>query len=307
MSFTQEVKHEIVGVELDSCCKKAQSAALIQLCSSMIIRNQTFQLHIKTENAQTAKRIFQLLKERYNSEMQLVVSKKSNLRKNNIYTLELSSKVNEILEDLDLLGKDGFNEHPSPKLTKKECCARAYLAGAFLASGSLNSPQKTNYHLEIVTSSEAHAEFIKTLMDRFDLNAKRTQRRGHEVTYLKSSEKISDFLRMCQANNAVLDFEDIRIQRDFHNSLTRLDNCEVANEMKTQKAALKQVEAIEALIQKGIFENLDPLTQEMAQLRLNHPEASLNELCEAYALKCGIVISKSGMKHRLAKLVSYNE
>ncbi len=307
MSFTQEVKHEIVSVELDSCCKKAQSAALIQLCSSMIIRNQSIQLHIKTENAQTAKRIFQLLKERYAPEMQLVVSKKSNLKKNNIYSLELSSKVNEILEDLELIGDEGFNDHPSSRLTEKECCARAYLAGAFLASGSLNSPQKSNYHLEIVTSSIEHADFIKELMDRFDLNVKRTQRRGHEVTYLKSSEKISDFLRMCQANNAVLDFEDIRIQRDFHNSLTRLDNCEVANEMKTQKAALKQVEAIEELIQKGIFENLDPITQEMAQLRLNHPEASLNELCEYYAQKSGIVISKSGMKHRLAKLVSYNE
>ncbi len=307
MSFTQEVKHEIGQVELDACCKKAQSAALIQLCSSMIIRNQSIQLHIKTENAQTAKRIFQLLKERYSPEMELVVTKKSNLKKNNIYTLELSSQVNEILEDLELLTNEGFSEHPSSSLTQKECCARAYLAGAFLASGSLNSPQKTNYHLEIVTSSTEHADFIKDLMDQFDLNAKRTQRRGHEVTYLKSSEKISDFLRMCQANNAVLDFEDIRIQRDFHNSLTRLDNCEVANEMKTQKAALKQVEAIEALIQKGIFENLDPLTQEMAQLRLNHPEASLNELCEAYALKSGIVISKSGMKHRLAKLVSFNE
>lgn len=307
MSFTQEVKHEIVSVELDECCKRAQSAALIQLCSSMIIRNQSIQLHIKTENAQTAKRIFQLLKERYAPEMELVVSKKSNLKKNNIYSLELSSKVNEILEDLELIGDEGFNEHPSLKLTEKECCARAYLAGAFLASGSLNSPQKTNYHLEIVCSSEEHADFIKSLMERFDLNAKRTQRRGHEVTYLKSSEKISDFLRMCQANNAVLDFEDIRIQRDFHNSLTRLDNCEVANEMKTQKAALKQVEAIEQLIQKGIFENLDPTTQEMAQLRLNHPEASLNELCEAYAQKTGIIISKSGMKHRLAKLIAYNE
>lgn len=307
MSFTQEVKHEIVNVELDGCCKRAQSAALIQLCSSMIIRNQSIQLHIKTENAQTAKRIFQLLKERYAPEMELVVSKKSNLKKNNIYTLELKSQVNEILADLELIGDEGFNDHPSPHLTEKECCARAYLAGAFLASGSLNSPQKTNYHLEIVTSSSEHADFIKTLMDRFDLNSKRTQRRGHEVTYLKSSEKISDFLRMCQANNAVLDFEDIRIQRDFHNSLTRLDNCEVANEMKTQKAALKQVEAIEQLIQKGIFENLDPTTQEMAQLRLNHPDASLNELCEYYAQKTGIVISKSGMKHRLAKLVSYNE
>ena len=307
MSFTQEVKHEIVGVELESCCKRAQSAALIQLCSTMIIRNQSIQLHIKTENAQTAKRIFQLLKERYHPEMELVVNKKSNLKKNNIYSLELRTQVSEILADLELYGDDGFNEHPSANLTKKECCARAYLAGAFLASGSLNSPHNTNYHLEIVTNSVEHANFIKGLMDRFDLNAKRTQRRGHEITYLKSSEKISDFLRMCQANNAVLDFEGIRIERDFHNSLTRLDNCEVANEMKTQRAAIKQIEAIQQLMEKGVFETLDPITQEMGNLRLENPEASLNEMCEAYAHMSGIIISKSGMKHRLAKLITINE
>lgn len=306
MSFTQEVKQELTTTVLKPCCKKAQSAALIQLCSSFIIRNQNQQLLIKTENAATAKRIFQLLKERYQPELNLQVQKKANLKKNNIYILEVTSEVKTILSDLELLDKRGFSEHPGISLTKKECCARAYLAGAFLATGSINSPQKTNYHLEIVTQNKAHATHIQSLMDRFELNAKHTLRRAQDVIYLKSSEKISDFLRLIQANNAVLDFEEVRIQRDFHNSLTRLDNCEVANEMKTMAASSKQVEAIQGLIDKGRFDLLDEVTQEMAQLRLNHPEASLNELCEVYAEKTGIIISKSGMKHRLAKLITLN-
>lgn len=307
MSFTQEVKQEVSTVELEACCKKAQTAALVQLCSSLIIRDQIFQLHIKTENAATAKRIFQLLKERYGLDISLQVVKKTNLKKNNIYTLEIKETVIPILEDLELWDKKGFKDHPSKQLTHKECCARSYLAGAFLASGSLNSPQKSNYHLELSTQNEAHARFIQSLMDRFDLNAKKTTRRNQDVVYIKSSEKISDFLRMIQANNAVLDFEEVRIQRDFHNSFTRLDNCEVANEMKTLAASSKQVTAIEQLIEKGLMESLDETSQAMAQLRLDNPEASLNELCEAYAQKTGIIISKSGMKHRLAKLVALNE
>ena len=307
MSFTQEVKQEVSTVELEACCKKAQTAALVQLCSSLIIRDQIFQLHIKTENAATAKRIFQLLKERYGLDISLQVVKKTNLKKNNIYTLEIKETVIPILEDLELWDKKGFKDHPSKQLTHKECCARSYLAGAFLASGSLNSPQKSNYHLELSTQNEAHARFIQSLMDRFDLNAKKTTRRNQDVVYIKSSEKISDFLRMIQANNAVLDFEDVRIQRDFHNSFTRLDNCEVANEMKTLAASSKQVTAIEQLIEKGLMESLDETSQAMAQLRLDNPEASLNELCEAYAQKTGIIISKSGMKHRLAKLIALNE
>lgn len=307
MSFTQDVKQEIATVELNACCKKAQTAALVQLCSSFIIRDQQQHLLIKTENAATAKRIFQLLKERYEPQMNFQVQKKANLRKNNIYLLEVSSEVKTILSDLELMSDKGFSDHPSTKLTRKECCARAYLAGAFLATGSINSPQKAKYHLELVTQNEAHAHHIQSLMERFDLNAKHTLRRQQDVIYLKSSEKISDFLRLIQANNAVLDFEEIRIQRDFHNSLTRLDNCEVANEMKTMAASNRQVEAIQALIDKGLLETLDETSQEMAQLRLDHPDASLNELCEAYAEKTGIVISKSGMKHRLAKLIALNE
>lgn len=307
MSFTQDVKHEIASVELNACCQKAQSAALVQLLSSLVIRDQNLNLSIRTENATTAKRIFKLLKDRYNPQMNLSALKKTNLRKNNIYVLEVSTGVKDILKDLGLWNDAGFTPFPGKAVVRKECCARAYLAGAFLANGSINSPQKANYHLEIVTQDKAHAEYVRALMDRFELGAKYIQRRLQHVVYLKASEKISDFLRMIQANNAVLDFEEIRIQRDFHNSLTRLDNCEVANEMKTLVAAKEQVEVIEALIEDGRFEELDEKTREMAQLRLDNPEASLNELCEAYAEKTGIVISKSGMKHRLAKLMGYRQ
>lgn len=305
MSFTQEVKHEIAQVELKDCCLKAETAALIQLCSSMVIRDQNLQLSIKTENATTAKRVFKLIKDRYNPEMELSALKKTNLRKNNIYILEIKTQTKDILSDLGLWDKQGFRSTPGKAIVKKECCSRAYLAGAFLAAGSINSPQKAKYHLEIVTLDEQHAHYIIELMDRFELNAKVTQRRSQYVIYLKASEKISDFLRMVQANNAVLDFEEIRIQRDFHNSLTRLDNCEVANEMKTMAASKEQMDVIQELKLSGKFEELDEKTQEMAELRLAYPEASLNELCEAYAFATGIVISKSGMKHRLAKLMIY--
>ena len=97
-------------------------------------------------------------------------------------------------------------------------------------------------------------------------------------------------------------FEDIRITRDFRNNLTRLDNCELANEVKTIAAARKQVEDILMLQELGMLEHLDEKFKEVAYLRLNCPEASLNELTEAYEEETGVTISKSGMKHRLKKL-----
>lgn len=303
MSFTTEVKTEITQQPIKACCHKAQLSALVQLNASLIIHEQQLQLVIHSENASTAKRIFKLLKDSYAPDMELNVLKKARLKKNNIYELEIKTKVKEILNDLGLMTEKGIQSHPAKKIVSKECCARSYLAGAFLAAGSVNSPQKSNYHLEIVTQQEEHAQFIEFLMKRFDLPAKTILRRHQHVTYLKASDKISDFLRIVSANSAVLDFEEIRIQRDFHNSLTRLDNCEVANEMKTQAAASKQITAIERLIKRGVIDRLDERYSVVARLRLENPEANLNELCELYEEETGSAISKSGIKHRLTKLM----
>jgi DNA-binding protein WhiA len=303
MSFTTDVKAEIAQAQLETGAMRAQAAALIQLCSYLSFSSQGIQLHIKTENAATAKRIFTVLKELYQVPTELSVIRKMKLKKNNIYSLNVVSRGKEVLEDLGLLSSKGLQSVPAKSLVAKESGARAYLSGAFLASGSVNSPQKSNYHLEIATQEEEHAKFVEKLMRRFDLPAKTIVRRNQFVVYLKASDKISDFLRLVNANNAVLDFEEIRIERDFHNSLTRLDNCEVANEMKSQLAARSQLDAIHKLKESGKLAILEDKLKEVAHLRLDFPEYSLNELCEAYEERTGARMSKSGMKHRFTKIL----
>lgn len=302
MSFTTEVKAEISMNELHDCCEKAELSALIQMCASLSFTSTGMAIEVRSENANTAKRILKLLKEIYEVSSQLSVLRKMKLKKNNIYVLRINSQVPRILGDLQIMGEHGLRTHPTAKMTKKECCARAYLAGAFLASGSVNSPQTANYHLEIVANTKDQADFVLKLMHRFDLPAKYIKRRSQEVVYLKASDKIGDFLRCIGASDALFAFEDSRIQRDFMNSLTRLDNCELANEMKTISAGKKQLEDIEWI---ETYRSLDTLPEKLFQvacLRKQNPEASLNELCEYFYEEHGESISKSGMKHRLAKL-----
>ncbi len=227
---------------------------------------------------------------------------KMKLKKNNIYILRINAQTADILKDLQIMDEEGLRAHPKDDTVHEECCARAYLAGAFLAGGSVNSPQTANYHLEIVANSKAQADFLLRLMKRFELPAKYIHRRNQEVVYLKASDKISDFLRCIGASDALFAFEDSRIQRDFMNSLTRLDNCELANEMKTISAGKKQLEDIAWIEAYRGLDTLPEKLQQAAVLRRMNPEASLNELCEAYFEETGETISKSGMKHRLAKL-----
>lgn len=302
MSFTTEVKAEIAGNELHSCCMKAQLAACIQMCSTLNFTSEGMAIVVKTENANTAKRILKMMKEMYHVSSQLSVLRKMKLKKNNIYMLRIHQDVTKILEDLEIFTSAGLKTHPSSKMLRKECCARAYLAGAFLAGGSINSPQTSNYHLEIACGNADLADFVLKLMHRFDMPAKHIQRRSQEVVYIKASDKIGDFLRCVGASESLFTFEDSRIQRDFMNSLTRLDNCELANEMKSLAAGKKQLEDIEWIENYQGINSLPQKLQEVATLRKGYPEASLNELCDFYHESYGETISKSGMKHRLAKI-----
>lgn len=302
MSFTTEVKAEIAGNELRACCAKAELTALIQMCAAINFTSEGMQITVQTENANTAKRIWKMLKDTYQVETQLSVLKKMKLKKNNVYIIRVKNKAMEILHDLEILTEQGLQEHPSAKMVRKECCARAYLAGAFLAGGSVNSPNKSNYHLEISTNDLSLAKFIQKLMLRFDMPAKYIKRRNQEVVYLKASDKIGDFLRCIGASEALFAFEDSRIQRDFMNSLTRLDNCELANEMKSMAAGKKQLEDIQWIENYQGIDSLPEKLQHVVNARKEMPEASLNELCEFCEEEYGETISKSGMKHRLAKI-----
>ncbi len=307
MSYSSEVKHEITQRNLDDLAIRAQLSAFMHLNATMHIVNNQFELQIQIENATIAKRIFQLVKQRYDVNTELTTLKRQNLNKNSIYRLRITEKAMAILEDLGIYGKTSFKTVPYSHIVVKESSAQAYLAGAFLASGSVNSPLKPDYHLEISCNTEEMAEFIVGILERFSLNSKITKRRTKYVVYMKQADMIADFLKIVGAYNMTMQFEDVRIQRDFRNSMTRLDNMELANDMKIMKAGNRQMDAIINLMEHNRFNHLDEKLTDAGNLRMDYPEASLNELIEIYFRETGNRISKSGLQHRLRKLIELSE
>ena len=300
LSFSRKVKEEIVFNDFDRSCSKALLSALIKVTGTLHIGNG-MSLTIRSENAKIASKTHKLLKELYNPQSEFMVSRKMKLHKNNIYILKVS-KAKEILDDLQLMDGLGVSKIPSDTLLKDTMTKRAYLAGIFLAGGSVNNPDTSNYHLEMSVLSSTHARFIQELTNEYDLNAKIIKRRNKYVVYLKSAEKIGDFLRAIGAAQSVLDFEMTRIDRSMANTVNRWNNCDIANEMKAMSAAEKQIEDIAYVVEKAGLEILDSKTQEAAKIRLENPELSLNELTEIYMLKTGQSISKSGLHHRFKKI-----
>lgn len=304
MSFAAEVKKELTGLAVQKELAKAELAALIRMNGSLSLSNHQFVLNVQTENAAIARRIFTLLKEHYGVRSELLVRRKMKLKKNNVYIVRLKQETQSILMDLNIMDGMMFHSHISEELKSEDEKVRAYLRGAFLASGSVNNPETSRYHLEISSIYEEHNQDICDLLNQFDLNARTLARRNGYITYLKGAEKIADFLILIGATNSMLKFEDVRIVRDMRNSVNRLVNCETANMNKTIDAASKQIENIRFIESTVGLQSLPEKLQEIAELRIQHPEVSLKELGEM--IPSG-AISKSGINHRIRKINDFAE
>lgn len=300
MSFTSEIKKELILIEEETCCLEAELAAIIRMNGVLSTISPHTMLDIQTESAAIARRIFTILKKVFNGPVELLVRKKMKLKKNNIYIVRIKKGV-EIL--LDTLGvdyeQDGFEPADLQMSLSKNCCRRAYLRGTFIARGSINNPETSSYHLEIFNLDQDHNHELCYVLNMYELNAKELQRRNGYIIYMKEAEKITEFLRIIGASNALFKFEDARILRGMRNSVNRIVNCETANMNKTISASVRQVESIKYIKETTGLDVLPDRLREIAETRIHYPEVTLKELGEL--LPSG-KLSKSGVNHRLKKI-----
>lgn len=299
-SYASQVKKELTQLEVHPEHARAELSALIRMNGSLAIQSHQFVLNVQTENPAIARRIYALIRQIYHHEANLIVRRKMKLKKNNQYVVRLSQGVNEMLEDLQILDATySIQTAVAQNVLDEPQRMRSYLRGSFLAGGSVNNPETSRYHLEIYSLYSDHNQDILTMMNHFGLNARTVERRSGYIVYLKEAEKIADFLQVIGATNAMLKFEDVRIVRDMRNSVNRLVNCETANMNKTIDAAQRQIENINFLKTRVGLDKLPAKLQEIAVLRLAHPDVSLKELGDMVPSGA---ISKSGINHRLRKL-----
>ena len=296
MSFSNDVKNELSRIETnDVAGDKAELLGLLRMSGAIIIRGMNVGIHFSTENAALARRALQLLKSNYQVQTEVVITRSRRLKKNNRYQVQVipSPQVSTALFELQLLSVESDLKNP---LLENHDCKRTFLRGAFLGGGSISRPS-SDYHLEMVTENEDFAHTIIKIMQSFSLKAKLTDRKNEYIVYLKDGESIINFLSVIGAHNAMMELENVRIVKEMRNNVNRAVNCETANLNKVVKAAVRQVRCIHYIDEHmGLAELPQPL-QEVAKLRLEHQDVSLNDLVE-YSGGLG----KSGINHRLKKL-----
>ena len=299
MTFSASVKEELEGIISPARhCQIAELAAMFAFGGEIKYgAEKRLSLHFLAENESVARKYFTLLKKTFNIEAELAV--KLN-QKENTYLIRVNDReeTRQILQAVKLHETDRQLAMPIPAVVvQRQCCKRAFLRGAFLASGSISDPNRF-YHLEIVCPDAPRAEQVQELLKSFGIDARIVLRKIHHVVYMKEGAQIVEMLGIMEANIALMNLENVRILKEMRGSVNRKVNCETANINKTVSAAIRQIEDIRYIEETTGFSSLPEPLEQMARLRLQYPEASLLELGKMLTP----VVGKSGVNHRLRKL-----
>lgn len=275
MSFSAELKEEISKIE-NLSNKEAVKYELIGYLISSNIANEDNKIKFSTENEYNINRFAKLLNNMNINDYEIELQGK-------IFVITFSKRKVEELESIDTLNVEQI---------------KWLIRGAYLGAGSINNPEK-KYHLEIGISNVENANQIVQYLKKFEIKSNIVEKKGEYAIYIKDGEAISKILALIGANKSVLKFEEIRVQREMNNKINRIVNCETANLNKTINASIEQIEAIKKLKSSKKFEQLDEPLKEIAELRLNNPNASLIELGKMLKQPVG----KSGVNYRLKKIL----
>ena len=235
MSFSGKVKEEL-SRQISSArhCRIAETAALLSACGRITSDGS---LRLQTENAAVVRKGFTLLQKTFNIDTEIIVRESRQMKKGNVYFVEIkdADRIENILQGtkLSVSREDGEALCSDDTLvTQQSCCKRAFIRGAFLASGSISDPEK-GYHFEIVCPDQQKAEQLQELIRSFQIDAKIVLRKKSYVVYVKEGAQIVDILAVMEANVALMNLENIRILKEMRNSVNRKVNCETANINKT--------------------------------------------------------------------------
>ncbi len=283
MSFSGKIKEELAQHYAKARhCNLAELSALVHMSGSFEKDGYgSCILKLHTENDGVARKCFTLLGKTFNISTDIAIRRNTAKGSCSYY---IRAKGEELLAVENVI-------------VQAVCCKRAYIRGAFIASGSMSDPDKS-YHFEIVCGTLKQAEYLRNMINSFEMDAKIVKRKKSYVVYLKEGSQIVDILNIMEAHVALLELENVRIMKEMRNTVNRKVNCETANINKTVSASVRQMEDIIYIRDNIGFDKLPDGLKDVALTRLTYPDATLKELGGLLENPIG----KSGVNHRLRKL-----
>lgn len=296
-TFSEKVKKEICSLYFEDHCLKALLSSFVTSRLTINLRSDNWRL--TSQFPFIIEFIATCFKNLYNVQISTHISQNATNINGQTNYIEVKGNFDQIERDL------AWNNVDKSQLCELDCCKRAYVAGAFLAGGSINSLEAKSYHLEIRSNDWEYLFFLQKTLIRFGIFPVLTKHfKKQYILYLKKVNQISDFLKLVGAGNCMLEFEDTKITKDANMSLTRWNNLDISNINKSTVTGVKQVNKIKALKQLPIWKKQTKKFKAFCELRLKNPSASLSELVQLMQTEYKIKTTKPGLNHLVRKLNS---
>ena len=292
MSFCSKAKAELCKIPISkTCCAVAESYGVLLFCNTF----SPTSIRIVTESRDFAQRLPKLFQKAFSLKFDQTPETEQGKQ---IFSMDDPRKIHRIYDVFGLEAATTVALQVNLGILEEDCCRVAFLRGAFMAGGSVTDPEK-RYHLELATYHLRVSREVKHLMEEVGFAPKCVTRAGSHVLYFKQSDQIEDFLTTLGAPVCAMGIMEAKVEKDLRNGVNRRVNCETANLGKAVDAAQEQLAAIRRLKERGLYEELPQKLKETAQLRQDHPEATLLELSQMQDPP----VSKSAINHRMRKLM----
>ena len=298
MSFSSDVKNDLLRIEN---LNQAELKAMLDF-SSEVTFGKEIKVIFSGNNLGVTRRFISLVKAEYPGMSFELLSRVINrLDNRTIYSCEMDLITSKMLvEDYNLLlSNDNNIEDEEDRI--------AYLRGAFLVKGSVNDPKSRTSHLEIASNSENNILNLQRILNEFEFDARISKRKTSLIVYLKKKQAIGDFLYLIGVSQSMEYYENTIITKEIMATAKRTINLDVANQSKTNKAAIEQLKTIEYLEYNYPLEKMDSKLLMVMKVRKENKELSLNELLDIIHEEYDPYLTKSGLNHRFRKLKELEE
>jgi len=308
MTFSQEVKEEIVNKMPESdCCKLARLAGIIKSTGSIVLKGGQITFSCENENEAVLFEVCELISKYFGVTVDELTVNTITRGQYNFEEIEIPQDIGErCLFEIGAIQRNGQGhleiiEDVCDQILKEDCCKKSFLSGVFLGCGSATDPSGNNsgYHLEFEFESYMLATFVMDLLSEFEFMPKMVSRKDKNVVYFKESDAIFELLVTIGATKSALKLQNERVKRDVNNNINRQANCKTANAEKSAISAVREVVAIQTIATTIGLDGLDARLRVVAEARLNNPELSLNDLLKVISEP----LTKSGLRYRLEKII----
>ena len=279
MALTAQVKDELARLPVGKTShRKAEVSATLRFAGGLHIISGRIVIEAELDTAIAARRLRQFVSEVYGHASDVVVVSGGGLRRGTRYVVRVVKDGESLARQTGLLDNRGRPVRGLPPQVVSAGLGEAEAAwrGAFLAHGSLTEPGRSAA-LEVTCPGPEAALALVGAARRLGIAAKAREVRGVDRVVIRDGDAIGAMLTRLGAHDAVMVWEERRMRREVRGTANRLANFDDANLRRSARAAVAAGARVDRAFEI-LGDDLPDHLREAGRLRLEHKEASLEEL-----------------------------